>query len=62
MANKDLKLKPHNLRDQNAWWYEEPHGLTVCSEFSIHGTYKKVQIVKISWKALRGALARKDKQ
>lgn len=59
MANRDLKLAPHHVGD-NAWWYEEPSGITVLIQDSDNGIARNPVSVRISWKALRNALARKD--
>jgi hypothetical protein len=62
MANNDLKLKPHKLKDQNAWWYEEPGGIVICCDAidKVDGSkhYKQLQI---KWSSLRAAVKRKDK-
>lgn len=50
--NKHLKRAPHKL-SSDVWWYEESHGISVVM-------YQRV--IKISWRSLRAALARKDKR
>jgi len=56
MANKDLKRNPHHV-NEGSWWYEEKHGITVVAP-----TKTNAKLIKISWKALRKALKRKDKK
>ena len=55
MSDKDLKLEPHNLKD-DAWWYEENSGIEVHIDCPL-----KHHAIKISWGSLRNALKRKDK-
>ncbi|MES2367118.1 MAG: hypothetical protein V4563_14675 [Pseudomonadota bacterium] len=52
MSKKHLKSTPHKI-DKNAWWYEEGHGIDVV----VLG-----KIVVLRWRAIRAALARKDKK
>ncbi len=54
--NKHLKRDSHHI-SEHAWWYEEPHGITVVQESSQH-----TEQVKISWKALAAALKRKQQE
>jgi hypothetical protein len=55
MSDKHLQTKPHQLKEQSAWWYEESKGIVVCCEGD-----GKVQQVKIRWPSLRAAMRRKD--
>ena len=58
MANKHLRLKPHDIRNtDDVWWYEEPAGITlvVPDRASGHAVHL------IQWRSVRAALARKDK-
>ena len=61
MSNKDLRRNSQHThkvskrkdgKNENVWWYEESNGIVVvaCGEQA-----------RISWKQLRGAIARKDK-
>jgi hypothetical protein len=67
MASKHLKNKPHKINDY-AWWYEEPYGLFVVSEVytkvpnSPIRQYQCTTSVRIPWRAVRAALARKDQK
>lgn len=60
MSDSDLQRKPHHV-DKDFWWYEESDGVHVVFDtFNQMGF--KVQVVKrITWRALRAALKRKDK-
>jgi len=57
MANKDLSKKPHIVTGNGIWWYEEPGGIEVY----IETLGFQVKHFTISWRAIRGALKRKDK-
>lgn len=58
MSKRDLRAKPHHLND-DWWWYEEPQGICIVHYMGIRrGAYT----VKISWRALRAALKRLDKE
>lgn len=61
MANKDLNRTSRKAKligaGLDAWWYEENDGAHVVAHLGT-GTYAHV---KITWAALRSALARKDK-
>ncbi len=57
MSNKHLKTKSHKIkRLSSVWWYEEPSGIYVVMEPST-----SARTVHIPWRAIRNALARKDK-
>jgi hypothetical protein len=58
MSNKDLWRKPHNV-SKNFWWYEESFGVSVVVQDPIS---KNTTVNKISWRAIRNALRRKDKK
>ena len=58
MANKDLLQKPKISRDRSWWWYEDNGGIEIY--VAAHPGLNP-KIIKISWRALRAALARKDK-
>ncbi len=58
MSNKDLRLDPHDLPKQNAWWYEEARGISVY----VKQGGSPLPVVVISWQSLRAALKRKDKR
>ena len=58
MTNKHLKLYSHKIaKTKKAWWYEENGGINIVVESRPETTQ-----YQISWKALRNALARKDKK
>jgi hypothetical protein len=57
MANKHLWRKPHHVTD-NFRWYEESHGIELIVE-EYNGLATKV--LRIPWRSIRAALARKDK-
>lgn len=62
MANKDLSRKSHHVKgDEAFWWYEEPGGLALM--YHTHNSHGNLETVekRISWRALRNALRRKDK-
>ena len=58
MANKDLLLKPHQVKDavRDTWWYEENYGFHIFIADS-----KELIEIKIPWNSIRAALKRKDK-
>lgn len=57
LSNKDLLLKPHNVTSR-FWWYEESSGITLF----LQTIDERVIIEKISWRAIRNALKRKDRK
>jgi hypothetical protein len=57
MSNKDLKRNSHRIDDDH-WWYEESDGIHIV----FHGMAPTKAIAKISWRAIRAALARKAKK
>jgi len=59
LANKDLRLAPHRIKDdlRDVWWYEVPSGFRI---FTVETT--GVIEIKIPWKSIRAALKRKDKK
>lgn len=62
MSNKHLQAAPHN-QSAYQWWYEEPKGICVVQECDIEYSGVKTIVSKvIPWKAIRRALARKDKK
>lgn len=61
MSRKHLKREPHRAKDGAAWWYEQNDGVCVCIEFeNVAGHY--VLTHTIQWRAIRAALARKDRK
>ena len=58
MANKHLLLKPHEPRDESFWWYELNGGIEIYVPAHVGAIAK---VIKIPWRSLRAALARKDK-
>jgi len=63
MSDKDLHTSPHAVRGMpEAWWYEEPKGITVVVEFRDNaGDHLGTKQVPIPWYMLRNALARKER-
>ena len=62
MTDFDLRNYPHKLRGTDrTWWYEEPHGITVVHQVYIQEVLNRTDQIKIPWRALRDALARKDR-
>ncbi len=62
MANKHLSRSPKTIGPQT-WYYEEPHGIEIV-HVEPHETEKQI-VTKhfvISWRKLRGAIARKDRK
>lgn len=63
MANKHLRFDPHDVHVPGvfpeAWWYEEPAGITLYRDDRKVG-YSRVGL--IPWRECRAALARKDKK
>ena len=63
MSNKHLSDSPHAVRGTNkTWWYEESQGIEVIHVIHTMGCYVRTDHIKIPWRGLRLALARKDKQ
>ncbi len=62
MANKHLSRSAKGI-DLETWYFEEPHGIEII-HVEPHETekLKVTKHFKISWRALRGALARKDRK
>ena len=58
MANKDLLRGPSNIDELN-WWYELPRGIEIHSDQ--HTKVVEHLRLLIPWRAIRAALARKDK-
>jgi hypothetical protein len=56
MANKHLKLEPHNI-NKDVWWYETHKGVETYSY-----THGYLDTIRIPWKDIRAALKRKDKK
>jgi len=56
MSLKHLLTTSHHISD-TAWWYEDHGGIDVI----VH-PQPDCQHIHISWKALRAALARKDRK
>ncbi len=62
MANKHLSKSPVSI-DSKTWYYEEPNGIEIVHE-EPHET-ADIEVTKhiiISWRKLRGAIARKDRK
>ncbi len=62
MVEKFLSVDPHKI-DDDVWWYEENIGITVVVRFRDNqgiciGSEQRV----ISWRSLRAALRRKNKE
>lgn len=64
MANKDLLRLPHSIgKREDAWWYETSRGVEVFVQYTTpEGEWIATKKIVLGWKALRAALARKDKQ
>lgn len=62
MAEKHLSKRPRPLalpvNGQQAWWYEEAFGISVCVATSRHPT---TAVVRIPWRSIRASLARLDR-
>ena len=58
--NSDLQSHPHTSKGDLLWWYEEPHGITVILDRAV--APGGCEEIRISWRAIRGALARKDRK
>lgn len=56
MSKQHLLVKSHAITDMS-WWYEENAGISVI----VH-PQPTCQSLRISWVALRAALARKDRK
>jgi len=63
MSDAHLHLSSHTLRSTTrAWWYEEAAGICVVQEYwDRHDRYIGMTSVMIPWRAIRQALARKEK-
>jgi hypothetical protein len=65
MADKDLSRKAHtalterDAPERDAWWYETKGGITVLIRKE---SPRYILCCKITWRALREALARKDRK
>lgn len=60
MSNKDLRRFMHeSKKERSIWWYETPAGFEI---FAAHTLPSKIKQVTISWKTIRAALARKNKE
>ena len=64
MSNEHLKLTPHTMaHDPHVRWFEEPQGIWVVQEYRAKdGLYLGTRSVVIPWRAIRGALKRKDRR
>jgi hypothetical protein len=64
MSKKHLKRAAHFATGTtDCWWYEDNGGIDVYMRCqSSDGMLVGVQNAKISWRSLRAALARKDKE
>lgn len=60
MANEHLSLKPKTIHAQ-AWWYETDGGIEIVHEIRTKGEYVRTETIKIPWRSIRAALARKDR-
>ena len=61
MGNSDLHLHPHHPRGRDdAWWYDEPEGITVILE-PLKGGRSGPNRVTIPWRSIEAALRRKRK-
>lgn len=61
MSDKHLRLDSHKIRGTDeTWWYEESYGITVIHQIYINGVFNRTDQIKIPWRYLRDALARKD--
>jgi len=59
MSMRHLQQESHLLKDdETAWWEEENQGIKVIVE---HPDASPASIIKIPWRAIRAALARKDR-
>ena len=60
---KHLLRNPHKIKKTpHAWWYEENGGIDiVVHREAIQSPYESV-VLRIPWKQIRDALARKDKK
>jgi len=63
MSDTHLLTASHKIRGtKRAWWYEESAGVCIVQEYwNIKEEYQGTSSVMIPWRALRGALARKDR-
>ena len=61
MSDKHLRRDSHKIRGTTeTWWYEESHGITIVHRVHINGVLNRTDEIKIPWRYLRDALARKD--
>lgn len=63
MSDKHLLGKPHLIgKDGRAWWYEDVDGVYVVQKcIDSKGNFLRIHSALIKWRAIRNALARKDK-
>jgi len=61
MAKKHLLLNPHKVTN-DFWWYEENQGISICTQAFTKIGCPVTKIHNIPWRAIRPALARKDKK
>ena len=61
MARKHLRSEPHIVTN-DFWWYEENSGITVCIRARDDKGTERTFVRDIPWRAIRAALARKDKK
>ena len=59
MANKDLKLTPHDI-DEDTWWYEDNKGIDLHVEIVCPSGQRDHKVLLIPWDQIRAALKRKD--
>ena len=63
MSDKHLRRTPQVLSGKTAWWYEEKPGISVVAQlYDLDGKFRGTTITNISWRALRNAMARKDRK
>ena len=63
MSRKHQHLGPRKIKGHGdeAWWYEEPEGVSVVCEFrNKDGEHQQTKVMLLSWRLLRNALERKD--
>lgn len=56
-----LRLSPHRVTN-DFWWYEENKGISVCIRAFDKNSSEQTFVRDIPWRAIRAALARKDKE
>ena len=61
MTTNYLRRIPHTRKDGLMWWFEERAGIKVYVDIRLQ-KYPGIIGVQIPWRALRGALARKDRK